>query len=317
MKKNKLWVLFLLLIGFILVVYQNWFLFPDIIGGDWPYFFKERLRELHFFPPAWSSLHGNGLGSSITTYFIDQYLYLTVYLSTSILHVSWAVVYKLFWFGLFIVLSIFSSIYLLKTIFLQVRPWQKGIVTLIFTTNTYILMVVAGGQMGVALAYSIAPFVLARFIKLIDCLAASNKNFQFSTSNFRLALLAGLALSLQTMFDPRIAYITMITGAIYMFLNIKNILNTLCLILYTYIIPAILVVLLNAAWILPILISKQSYLSDLGSAYTGTEIVKFFSFASFSIHSTTVSSKLIDFTIVLLPSKYLIGLPILSISYIN
>jgi len=276
MKKNRLWLLFLFLIGFILTVYRNWFLSPNIIGGDWPYFFNETLKQFTFFPPAWSLMHGNGLGAPITTYFIDQYLYFTVYLSVGILHVPWAIGYKLFWFGFFIVLSISSSIYLLKTIFSQAKFWQMGIAALIFTTNTYILMVVGGGQMGVALAYSVVPFVLARFIKLIDHIAVSNKDFQS-------ALIAGLVLAIQVMFDPRIAYVTMISVALYSMFNItKNMVKNLNLILFVFIIPAIIAILLNTTWILPILISKQSSFSDLGSAYTGVEIVKFLSFASFS-----------------------------------
>lgn len=269
------------------VIFCRWFTMGQIIGGDWPFLFDEALREFSLPVPVWHTWFGNGLGGITPVFSLQIFNNFTTSLAY-FFNIPWVAVYKIFWFGLFIFLSITSSICLVNSILSRLNIWQKLTASLVFSTNTYVLIVVGGGQMGVALSYAVAPLVIARFIKLIDCLASSNKNFQFpllggqAISNFRLALLAGLALSLQVMFDPRIAYITMIAVAIYMILNFKNILNAPYLILYTFIIPVVLSILLHAVWILPILILKQSSLSDLGSAYTGIGMVKFLSFASFS-----------------------------------
>ncbi len=273
----------------ILIVFKNWFLNPEIIGGDWPYFFNETLKEFTLFPPAWSSLHGNGLGGTITAYFIDQYLYFTVSFS-NILSIPWTFIYKIFWFGFFAALSIFSSIYLLRTIFSQAKPYQMGLSALIFTANTYILMVVGGGQMGVALAYSIAPLVLARFIKLIDNFSSQSYNLKFKISNFKLPILAGLVLAAQVMFDPRIAYLSMIAIAIYAVLSTtyyalsvktlrEKILSTLYFLLYTFAIPIGIAVLLHSYWIFPLLFTKNLPIPEGFVSVSGFE---FFSFANFS-----------------------------------
>ena len=300
-KQNIFYALFFL--GFVFLVFRNWFLAPQIIGGDWPYLFDEMLKDYSFFFSLWNPFQGNGFGGMVPFYSLGVFHGFTVFLSQTF-HITWSIAYKFSWFGLFIGLSIFSSMYLLKTVLPRAKFWQQIFASMVFSTNTYILMVVSGGQMGVALSYSLAPLVLARFIKLIDHSVASNKNFQFfppiagsrfggTIFNFQLALLAGLVLAIQVMFDPRIAYISMIAVAIYMILNLKkNILNTFSplealarwgyLILNTFIIPGFVAVLLHAAWIIPLMVTRINPIDILGDAYAGTGIVKFLSFASFS-----------------------------------
>ena len=154
-------------------IYYSWFVNANIIGGDWPFFFNETLKEFTLFPPAWSLVHGNGLGGTILTYYLDQYLYFSAYLSTSILHIPWAIGYKLFWFGLFIALSISSSIYLLKLFFQKPLLADRTICAYFYCKYIYF----NGSRRrtdGVALAYSIAPLVLARFIKLVNLINSSH-----------------------------------------------------------------------------------------------------------------------------------------------
>jgi len=256
-------------------IFNPWFLNKEIIGGDWPYFFSETLKGFTLFPPVWSLVHGNGLGGTILTYYLDQYLYFTSYLTTNILHMPWVIGYKLFWFGFFIALSIFSSIYLLKTIFSRSRFWQMGVAALIFTTNTYILMVVGGGQMGVVLAYSIAPLVLMRFIKLIDFQISRPKADQPLAENIKYAIIAGLILAAQVMFDPRIAYLSMIAVVAYYLINKFQIVS----ILYTFVIPIGIAVLLHSYWIFPLLVTRTLPIPE---GFVSVSGFKFFSFADFS-----------------------------------
>jgi len=285
--KNKLNIFLILLFGCIFTsIFHRWFFQGEIIGGDWPYLFKESLNNYYFLVPSWNTWQGNGLGGTNPIYFLQSFEYITVSLA-NILHISWPVVYKISWFGLFISLSISTSIYFINVILGRLMLWQKLLAAIIFTTNTYILMLVDGGQMGIALSYAVAPLVLARFIKLIEHMLASNKNFQFSirqlADNFQLALISGLALSLQVLFDPRIAYITMIAVAIYAALNIKrNILNILRLIIYTFIIPGLVTVLLHIFWILPLLAFSQNLYQRFGDSDTSIGMVKFLSFSTFS-----------------------------------
>ena len=293
MKKNpSLLLQFFIGIIIIVFIFRQWMLSSEIIGGDWPFFFNETLKQFTLFPPAWSLVHGNGLGGTILTYYIDQYLYFTAYLSTGILHIPWAVGYKLFWFGLFIVLSIFSSIYLLRTIFSGSHFWQMGLAAFIFTANTYILMVVGGGQMGVALAYSIAPLVFARFLMIFQ----NSKFTRFAKAPARRevqkSLLAGLVLAAQVMFDPRIAYLSMIAVMAYYLINkfqISPIRQTqgkfqIVSMLYTFVIPIGIAVLLHSYWIFPLLVTRTLQVPEGFISVSG---FAFFSFADFS-HSLSM-----------------------------
>lgn len=202
--KNRLNLIFFFLLG--LIVFRTWFIAPQIIGGDWPYFFNESLKDFSFFT-SWETWQNNGLGGISPSYFLQPFFSFTIFF-VNFLHVQWTIIYKVFWFGLFLIFSFFTPSYLLRTLFSKINPWYILLAGLIYATNTYILMVVGGGQMGVALAYSIAPLVLARFIKIIQ-------NSEFPNQN---SFIAGLVLGLQVMYDPRISYITMIAvGMCYVF----------------------------------------------------------------------------------------------------
>ncbi|MBI2430651.1 MAG: hypothetical protein HYV39_01400 [Candidatus Levybacteria bacterium] len=255
-----------ILICIVGAVFGRWFLNQEIIGGDWPYYFDEMLKEFVFFPLSWNPGNGNGLGDIDPLYFLNIFSNFTIVLSTYS-GLPWIVVYKIFWFGLFIALSILSSIALLKSTLSNVKYWQLVIGGVIFTSNTYILMIVGGGQMGVALAYSIAPLVLARFIKIIH-----NSSFVVSHS-----FIAGLVLAVQVMFDLRIAYITMLAVCMYYVLGTKY--YALAKKSIRIAIPVGIAILLHAAWILPIFFLQSN---PTPQGITNVDGFRFFSFADFS-----------------------------------
>lgn len=252
-----------------LVIFKNWFLHPFVISTDWPFFFPETIRDFPIYPPAWAPTNGIGLGGEVVLYSLDSYIYFLFGLFVNTFGMPWEFVYKVFIFGFFILLSVISSTILIKTIFQKAGVVEILLASLIFTTNTYILMVVGGGQVGVALAYSLAPLVLASFISL------SNNNC------FRSSIIAGIVLSIQVMFDARISYITLIAAGIYYlffarpFVFKKNI-------LYALIIPVGTVIALHASWILPFLLSKSSIAQEIINNQTSLESFKFLSFANFS-----------------------------------
>ncbi len=284
--------IFLFILG---VIFKNWFLGEAIIGGDWPYYYRETLQEFTFFPVTWNPEFNNGLGGVDSVYFLNTFQNFTVLLS-QMFHIPWVVIYKIFWFGLFIALSVIATITLLKITIPNARYWQLLTGATIFVSNTYILMVVGGGQMGVALSYSLAPLVLATFLKQIhesNSLGAQIKNSREAgsrsarqISNFKLSLIAGLVLASQVMFDPRIAYITMIATGLYFIFNflIKPTqgIKFLYSLLLTFVLPIIIVLLIHASWVLPLFLFRHNPIGDLGEAYTGSGIVQFLSFAHFS-----------------------------------
>ncbi|MDO8658558.1 MAG: hypothetical protein Q7K55_07480 [Candidatus Levybacteria bacterium] len=233
--KTLIRIVTIALSGILIVFVFNNQLFSlnGIIGGDWPYFFPEQLREFPLIPYSWSS--STNLGSPTVSPWIDTYLNSVVYLFFNKFGLSWILVQKIFFFFIPILLSTFSITILWRALFKKFSL----IPLFIYIFNTYFLMLYGGGQMGVVLAYSVAPLVLASFIKTINYSNFNEKikdhPFDKLRAKIKDAIFAGLVLALQVLFDPRIAYITMIAVFILMLSYIlsdllgkkKLILNTL------------------------------------------------------------------------------------------
>lgn len=151
----------LLVVILLLVTFRPWFFVPGTLSaGDWPYLYIEHIRSFLWTPEP-------------------RFLWLSPYyqILSKIaieLGLSWHFVERMFWFWPWIGLSIYSS-------FVLTRSWVGA---LIYTTNTYALMLVGGGQMGVAMAYALAPLVLTR----------------------------PMVFPIQAMFDPRIALLTLLVS---------------------------------------------------------------------------------------------------------
>lgn len=229
-------------------------------GGDLPLYFDTYIKSLsipHIWNPHWPS----GLGGNQTIILpLKFYIQLPIPLLVNSFGLSWEIIEKIFLFGVFLFLSIFSSYFL-------TRSW---IGSLIYTSNTYILMVFTGGQMGIALSYATVPLVLALFIRLFD---------RFSLP---LILATGLIFSLEIIFDQRIAFLSLLAVLIFLALKfVKNPLDLLRIkkrILLISLIP-ITVLLLNAFWILPLLYSKLVGINALQIIERTPGDVGFFSFA--------------------------------------
>lgn len=277
---KKIFYLWPFLIFFI--IFNNWFISPLLTASDWPHFFTETIKDFPLFPPAWAPIYNNGLGGEVILYALDSYVYFINWIFVSVLGLPWEIVYKVFIFFFFVLLSILSSIYLLKTVLRNLSILQMLTCSLLFTSNTYIFMVVGGGQVGVALAYCIAPLILARFIILIDNV------FESSKKTFQSAIVAGVVLAMQVMFDARIAYITLIAVGLYLVFSIpyfvlkNNIYSLFSTLMYVVIIPLGVIVLLHASWIMPLVVFWSSPAQELINQQTSIGAFSFFSFASFS-----------------------------------
>ncbi len=270
---KNIYIIFVFILLFL--IFKNWFIQSQIIGGDWPYFFQERLLETTLIPPSWNAFLGNGMGGMSPLYSFQFFHHMTISIA-NIFHISWEIIYKVFWFGLFLFLCIFSAMFLFQVVYKKSNMVSAITAGLIYTTNTYILMVVGGGQMGVGLGYAVCPFVIAVFIKLID---------KIHTNTYRMSdsLFAGLILALQVMFDPRISYISMVAVGLYTLFSLKKDIHFLSsLLFFVYFLPLLVMLLLHAPWLLPIFSFHTNPAADLGSDYTGIRAFTFFSFADFS-----------------------------------
>ena len=251
----------LLIIGIFAVVFYPWFLAHEIIGGDWPYYFIEAVREKVFPPPLWVYWQNNGLGGIDPIRGLHAFESFLAVVGVQWLGLPWSVVYKVGWFGLFLLLSCISPIVLVRAVFPRFSLARAVVLSgLIYTTNTYILMIVGGGQMGVALAYAVAPLILASFIKITHI--SSIKNIT----------IAGLILGFQVMIDARIAYVTMVGVGLFQISNFK----------WIFLAPLIVAFSINSFWIVPMMLLGYNPLSSSPDALTSADSLKFFSFADFS-----------------------------------
>lgn len=235
----------------------------NFLRGDFRHFFPENIIDFVTTPLAWDSSLNTGVGvSQVGSLWITSYLNFTATFSK--LGFSWEFIQLIFWILPAILISFGSSIYLFQTLF-KFRLRYGVLAGLIYTLNTYFLMVLTGGQLGVALGYSLTPLILARFIKLIKKTSLGN------------SLILSLVLGLQLIFDPRLVYISLGVISIYSlfyFREIKQIKNKALLIL-----PLIASVLLNSFWILPLILSKSSPIPQGFDSIAGFQ---FFSFGDFS-----------------------------------
>src|SRR3989344_2949384 len=148
--------------------------FATLSLGVWPFFFVKNIKEFSWIP-------------EIRYLWLAPYYQIVTKIVVQYLRVPWEITEKLFWFLPFILLSLWSSYRLTKS----------ALGSLIYTTNTYALMIVGGGQLGITFAYALAPLVL---------------KFLMETKKI---MLAGLIVAVQVMFDPRVAVLTMIAALVY------------------------------------------------------------------------------------------------------
>ena len=268
-----------------LVVFKNWFNFGLISGGDFLTNFDSNSASL--IPFGWGK-EINGLGGSTTAYIWLHYVInLPGFFFGKILHLNWLFIQRIAYLYPFIVASIFSSAFLVRKLFPDNKFYFFAPVVFIF--NTYILMLMGGGQIFIGLSYVLVPLVLYSYISLFRV------NKLMSLKKIKYSILTGLLLALQMMLDIRIAYVTMIAVSIYFLIiqfrvngltglqvNFKYIVRILLnLLIYSFVIPIGIAFLIHAFWILPVILAHQNPVSQLGSAYSTTGAVKFFSFATF------------------------------------
>lgn len=265
----KAFIFFLLVIS----VFKAWFFLNPISSGDWGFFYNSSLKEFSIISNSWNNVFNSGLGgSNFIILGLFFYFSSTIYFLFNFFKFDWLLIERIAWFWPFLIISVFSSYFLFKELFSnRFAVFSSSI----YLFNTYVLMLVGGGQMGVALSYSIAPLVLYSFIKL-------NENIKLKYS-----ILFGILFGILVMFDLRITYIMLPALGIYFLFNIKQLIfgkdlkEIIVNISYIFIIPFAVSGLLHAFWILPLLALHQNPAQSFGVVYTSAEAVKFFSFAKF------------------------------------
>jgi len=265
MRKN-IFILFTCLLAIILlVIFHSYFSSTLVTSGDWVYYYPQGVHDAQFLA-AWDWRH-DGLGASILpTLWLESYFIATIKIS---LILGWGLYEKIFWFLPFLAFSIISSYLLAKKV--TNSKLFSLLAPLIYSANTYILMVMGGGQVGVGLAYSFAPFVILSFLNTVE-------NTNLSTS-----FVLGLMLAVETIFDIRLSYIVIIAlflSLLFFIFSSKEKKN-LRTIFYCFILPGIVTAFINAFWLLPVAVVGRDAFNQFGTIYSSNNAVSYFSFAKF------------------------------------
>ena len=254
------------LVFLILWVFKSWFSFQPVTARDWVYFYPQNLKELPKTPRLWDNQSWGGMGR-VNFYHWSLVCFWWPVKFLAFLGFPWPIIEKIIFFWPYLLLTVFSSAFLFKTLFPQNKLWLVS--SFLYLFNTFSLIITSGGQMGFALAYAIAPLTLALFI-----------NFLTSLKINRLGntILGGVVLGIQVMFDPRVAYITMMGVGTYLFINLLTS-SKINGSLFYFLLSLFVALGLNLFWLLPVFLTRGPVLPE---TYGEAGWVKFLSFARFS-----------------------------------
>ncbi|HEX8964869.1 MAG TPA: hypothetical protein VF820_00370 [Patescibacteria group bacterium] len=257
-----------LLLLLIPLLFYKFFTFQTIVGGDWHYVFKSTSDSFPLIPAIYRSYVEIGQNTSALAG-VEMYFQFTSKVFMQIL--PWSVVERIFWFFPFLIFSLISSYLFTRSV----------IGSLIYTTNTYILMILGGGQMGVVMAYSLVPFVFSFSKILFSDNFQKIKNSKLVMQGILLAVSAGVVL----FFDLRIFYLTsliLLLCLVFSFIKSEFSLNILKKRVIFFVSSGILSILINGVWIVGLITSRQSATLGFGEEITSPKIISFLSFANFS-----------------------------------
>ncbi len=247
----------------ILWIFKTWIFSSVISAGDFEYYSAQRIKDI--MPLGIWDATRTGLGASLLpSLWLESYTTTTIKLASFI---SWPVYIRIFWYFPYILFSFLSSFLLFKTIFKN-NP-LSFLSGFLYTTNTYTLLMVAGGQMGIALSYALTPFVYLFFLRLLNKLTLEN------------SIIFGLSFSLVSLIDIRIGYMVAFSLLIFLLFNLSKKNNTKTMFLLAGLLPLFITIGIHAFWLLPALFSGKQALQQLGDVYTSVSAIKYFSFATF------------------------------------
>lgn len=228
-----------------LLIFKAIFSLSPLAWGDSVYFYKENFKELTSLPQAWVNRENNFGGINRVVWLYPLMLLLGF---VGKIGFPSEVVMRIIFYIPAITLSFLSAVYFAKG--LGYSPKVRFFTSLLYSLNTYFVLLIDGGQSGVFLAYALFPLPLLYLKKL--AYEGGGKNFTLSF----------LFLALLTLFDPRVAVVCIITLFLWLILEaiflkkIPSIKNTFSLILLFF-----FEALVSLYWLIPLLVFGEGQLS--------------------------------------------------------
>jgi hypothetical protein len=236
-----------LIISILLVIglYWRWIMPGAITWGDWFYGTKSGGSDFSF--TLWNG--GAGLGQEQMTAGPLLSLVALQGFLFRIFHWDSSIMQRVVVFGPLVLYLIFSPWYLARTLGFGLLGTATAII--VFNLNAFVFFVATVTTL--ALGIALAPFVLATFIKLVQ------------QPRLRHAILFALSLSLQIVYEVRIAYVTIFFCILYLFYSIFTEFDVRCnldSIVKTLFVSMILIFLFHSYWLLPLFFEKTSGVSS-------------------------------------------------------
>lgn len=241
MKNNFFIVIFLLVIAFI---YNAWW-FPGVrVANDYPIISTENLKSLLDIPRTWTERGSVGLGEyTVFTLWSWPLNLLSGTLANLGIDFSWQE--RIYLITFVMILGSYGIFKLGGDLGLKLPG--KLAASLFFLTNTYLLVLIDGGQLNIAYAYSTLPLTLCYLFKAVN------------NSIIKPKIVFSLLVTLLGIFDIRFVFIFILLAFIYLIYQIlfsqlpkKKLLKD---ILVTFFICAVVFALLNLYWLAPLVMA--------------------------------------------------------------
>lgn len=254
----------LLLVSTIVIVYLRIFLPYPHVAGDLNYSYVDEIKDQFRLPQAWGIRGAEGMGeNSIFVLWGWPLTFLYSFLSS--IFGSYNITLTVFGYGLVVLLGFYSFHELISN--LGIKRSGKLAAILLFLCNSYIILLLDGGQLAIALAYSLFPFALSKISRSID-------------GNLSNKIISGLIVVILGIFDIRYVYLLGILVFLYFiyFYNWKikeNFLNNILKLGFLGLIIISIFFLLNLYWILPLIYGG---LPTLPEGYQASSQLEFLNF---------------------------------------
>ena len=244
-------------------VFFRFFIPGPRVANDYPYTYSESLREGFALPSTWLTRVGEGMGEySILTMWswpIDL-----LYGFGAKLGLSFDILERLLGLVLIVLTGAFSINKLLKSY--RITAWAASVSSLFYLTTTYLVLLIDGGQFGIALAYAFFPL---SFLTIKKAPKGSLKD----------RLLAGLGVSILGFFDIRFVYVLLMLSFFWFSYEFVLLSNDRIIffksLLATLIVTVLVFGCLNFYWILPLGLANSNSLSANFSRLTETSFLSF------------------------------------------
>ncbi|OGY12912.1 MAG: hypothetical protein A3F61_00610 [Candidatus Blackburnbacteria bacterium RIFCSPHIGHO2_12_FULL_41_13b] len=220
----------------VFLVFRSIFSSGPVVWGDAPYFPQEAFKNFFAEPLVWEARGRLGVVNDL--YWIYPLMF--VYRGLGVLGLDNSLVIRLVFYFPALFFAVLSPWFFTR--YLGFSTLVSIFSVLVYALSTYFILVIDGGQVGVALAYGVFPFALLQLIKLKD----SNTFLQFYLTLAVFMLLVAA--------DVRFALISIFTYIVWLILFQTSFLGMLKLRFWkTHVLFILAVLGLSAYWLIPVL----------------------------------------------------------------